>query len=175
MKKAAVICLGPMLSAALVQAQDRQSALLAYEPAAARWIYSETVSPLDYAPVVIASAWSNERSDGPAMQLSIQCRRGRTSLVIVSPALAGPSGAQRIGWTVNDGPATELRTDVAPTGTGIVVKDDVLRLLDALPAEGEVAVQVTMPQGTPLHGRYAIAPLKTMLGRMAAPCKWQTQ
>ncbi len=142
------------------------------EPAAGNWIFSETVSPVDYAPVVIASAWSNAGPDGPAMQLSIQCRRGRTDLVILSAAPTGRPGGHRVFYILNGGPAMRLAVGVAASGTGLAVQDDVVRLLTALPSDGEIAFQITAAQGNTVEGRYALGPLHAVLSRMAEPCKW---
>ena len=49
-------------------------------PAADNWMVSETTSPLDYTPVAIATASSGGGPDGVSLQLSIQCRGGRTEL-----------------------------------------------------------------------------------------------
>jgi len=174
MSKLATLCLA-LLSSGAADAQDRALASAAPSGSPAeRWVYS-TVSPFDYAPVVIASAWSSDGPDGAALQLSIQCRRGRTDLVIMSPGLAGKPEEQRVTWAIEDRPPMALAVGVAPTGTGLSIKDDAVRLLAALPAEGELALQVTMPQPPLLRGRYAIAPLKAVLGRMAAPCSWPAQ
>ena len=60
-------------------------------PAADNWIVSETTSPLDYTPVVIATALSSGGPDGTILQFSIQCRGGRTNLVIPhGPSPLGP-------------------------------------------------------------------------------------
>ena len=134
---------------------------------------SETTSPLDYAPVIIASAWSSD-SDGPAMQLSIQCRRGRTDLVIASPALTGRPEDYRVSYTVDDGPMVMVPAGRAASGTGIAIRDDVVRLLTGLPHRGELAFQVALPPAAPLQGRYALTPLHAVLDRMAVPCKWST-
>jgi hypothetical protein len=172
MRNATRICLGLLLAATAANAQERTRALrVQSEPAAERWIYSETVSPLDYAPVVIASAWSSAEATGTAMQLSIQCRRGRTDLVVASSGLG--SGADlRVLWSVDDAPPLTLPAGAAPGGTGLSIKDDATRLLAALPSAGKLDLLVTVAQAPPLRGRYAIAPLKAVLGRMAAPCKW---
>jgi hypothetical protein len=177
MRRTASICLGLLVVAAgAADAQDRTQALRVQdERPDERWLFSETVSPLDYAPVVTASTRSSEGSDGVALQLSIQCRRGRTDLVIASPALAERRGEQRILWSVNGAPALALPVGIAATGAGLSIKEDAARLLAALPATGELAIQVPMPQAPALDGRYAIAPLRAVLARMAAPCKWPAQ
>src|SRR5205814_781646 len=141
MRKAAALCLSLGLVLALASGPARAqgaSAAAPRETSAANWIYTETVSPLDYAPVVIASAWSSER-DGPVMQLSIQCRRGRTDLVLASPAMTGRPEEQRLTYSVNDGPPVALPAGPATTGGGLAIRDDVVRFLTALPANGDIA------------------------------------
>jgi hypothetical protein len=58
------------------------------------------------------------------------------------------------------------------SGTGVAIRGDVVRLLASLPDQGAVAFRVTARQGAALEGRYALATLKTVLDRLAAPCKW---
>jgi hypothetical protein len=183
MSKAAALCLslglalalasGPALAQGETAAAPREAQ--AAEPrktGATNWIYTETVSPLDYAPVAIASAWSSE-PDGPVVQLSIHCRRGRTDLVITSPAMTGRPEEQRLTYSVDDGPPVSLPAGAAASAGGLAIKDDVVRFLTALPATGEIAFQVAGP-AAPLQGRYALGPLKAVLDRLAAPCKWPT-
>lgn len=173
MRNAAAVCVGVLLAATTANAQDRMQALrVQSDPTTERWLYSETVSPLDYSPVVIASAWSNSEADGAAVQLSIRCRRGRTDLVIASPSLASSSADHRVLWSVDNAPPMALSAAAAPGGAGLSIKEDAPRLLAALPPMGELDLQVTAAQASPLHGRYAIAPLQEVLGRMAGPCNW---
>ena len=73
-------------------------------PAAANWIVSETTSPLDYTPVAIATALSSGGPDRAILQLSIQCRGGRTDLVIMGPALIRRGENYVVSYSVNDGP-----------------------------------------------------------------------
>src|SRR3954453_14212918 len=170
MKQAAVVCLALVLSTGLVNAQGGASARR--EPAAAnRWIFSETVSPLDYAPVIIASA-STDSSGGPPMQLSIQCRRGRTDLVIASAGLTDRAEDQRVFYTVDDGQPVKLLAGPAASEAALVIRNDVVRLLTSLPEQGEITFNIAGPQAAPLRGGYALGPLKAVLDRMARPCMW---
>ena len=75
----------------------------AVAPAADNWIVSETTSPVDYTPVAIATASSRGGPDGATMQLSIQCRGGRTDLVIGGPALTRRAEDYVVSYAVNDG------------------------------------------------------------------------
>jgi hypothetical protein len=140
----------------------------AVAPAADNWIVSETTSPLDYTPVAIATA----SSGGGTMQLSIQCRGGRTELVIGGPTITRRGEDYLASYGVNDGQPVVVATGTPASGTGVAIKGNVVRLLASLPDQGEVAFRVTARQGTALEGRYALAGLKIVLGRLAVPCKW---
>src|SRR5258705_2406876 len=50
------------------------------------WIVSETTSPVEYTPMVTATASSRGGPDGSLMRLAIHCRGGRTQLVVSGPA-----------------------------------------------------------------------------------------
>jgi hypothetical protein len=136
------------------------------------WIVSETTSPLDYTPVAIATASSGGGPDGSAMQLSIQCRGGRTDLVIGGPALSRRAEDYGVSYAVDDGQPVVVAAGSPASGTGVAVRGDVVRLLASLPDRGEIAFRVSPPQGAALEGRYALAGLKIVLGRLAVPCKW---
>jgi hypothetical protein len=164
-----------LLASGQAEAQDRSVSAPAGDTAADTWVFSETESPLDYAPVTIASAWSNADVEGRAMQISIQCRRGRTDLVILSPALAGRVEEARVSYAVDGAQPIPLASTLAPAGTGIAIKGDVVRLLTGLPARGEVGFHVAQSQSGPLEGRYALPAFSGVLNRLAAPCKWPSR
>ena len=148
------------------------SSTSAVAPAANNWIVSQTTSPLDYTPVAIATASSRAGPDGATMQLSIQCRSGRTELVIGDPAVALRAEDHVVSYAVNDSQPAVVAAGAAASGTGVALRGDVVRLLTSLPDHGDIAFRVTNRQGATLEGRYALAGLKTLLARLAAPCKW---
>ena len=86
-------------------------------PAADNWIVSETTSPLDYTPVAIATALSSGGLDG-AMQLSIQCRGGRTDLLLGGPALTGRGEDSVVSYVVNDGQPVAVAAGTSASGPG---------------------------------------------------------
>ena len=135
-------------------------------PAADKWIVSETTSPFDYSPVAVAAA-STE-----SMQLSIQCRGGRTDLVITGPSLTLRGEDYVVSYDLTDGRPTVLAAGTPASGPGVAIKGDVARLLASLPERGEVAFHVVSRQGAAVEGRYALPALKAVLVRLAGPCKW---
>jgi hypothetical protein len=143
-------------------------------PVTDNWIVSETTSPVDYTPVAVATASYSGGADGATMQLSIQCRSGRTDLVISGPALTRRGEDYVVSYGINDGQPVVVATGTSASGTGVAIKGDVVRLLASLPDQGEIAFRVDARQGAALEGRYALAGLKIVLGRLAVPCKWPT-
>jgi hypothetical protein len=141
-------------------------------PAADNWIVSETTSPLDYTPVAIATALSSGGPDGAILQLSIQCRGGRTDLVIMGPALKGRGEDSVVSYVVNDGQPVVVAAGTPASGVGVTIRGDVVRLLASLPDRGEISFRVTPRQGAALDGRYDLAGLKIVRDRLAGPCKW---
>ena len=138
-------------------------------PPADNWIVSETTSPLDYTPVAVATASSRAGPDGATMQLSIQCRGGRTDMVISGPTVTRRAEDYVVSYAVNDGQPVVVAVGTPASGTGVALRGDVVRLLASLPDHGEVAFRVTNRQGATLEGRYALAGLKILLARMAVP------
>jgi hypothetical protein len=143
-------------------------------PAADNWIVSETTSPLDYTPVAIATASSGGGPDGGAIQLSIQCRGGRTDLVIAGPALTRRGEDYVVSYIVDDGQPMVVAAGTPASGTGVAIKGDVVRLLASLPDRGDVTFRLASRQGPTVEGRYALASLKTVRDRLTVPCKWPT-
>jgi hypothetical protein len=149
------------------------SPALKVAPAADDWTVSETTSPLDYTPVAIATASSSSGPDSTPMQLSIQCRGGRTELVIGGPALARRGEDYVVSYAINDGSPVVVAAGTPASGTGVAIRGDVVRLLASLPDRGDITFHVTTRQGgAALQGRYALSSLKIVRDRLAAPCKW---
>ncbi len=149
-----------------------EAAAPAAAPAADNWIVSETTSPVDYSPVAIATASASDGPDGSPLQLSIQCRGGRTDLVIGGPVFTRRAEEYVVSYFVNDGQPVVVAAGAPASGTGVAIRGDVVRLLASLPDRGEVAFRVTIRQGAALEGRYALAGLKVVLDRLAVSCRW---
>jgi hypothetical protein len=142
-------------------------------PAADDWTVSETTSPFDYTPVAVATASASGGPDGTPIQLSIQCRGGRTELVIGSPALTRRPDEYVVSYAINDGAPLVLPVGMPASGTGVAVRGDVVRLLASLPDQGDVTFRVDARQGrAPLQGRYSLSSLKIVRDRLASPCRW---
>jgi hypothetical protein len=141
-------------------------------PGADNWIVSETTSPVDYTPLVTATTFSRDGSNGSSMQLSIRCRAGRTELVVAGPAVSRSKEGYAISYRINDGAQVELPAAPSSSGTGVAFTGDVVRLLQALPEEGEVVIRLVTRTGAAQIGYFLLGGLKMVRERLAAPCKW---
>jgi hypothetical protein len=136
------------------------------------WIVSETTSPIDYSPVVIATATARVASDGSVMKLSMACRGGTTSLVLGVPGALPVGDGYALSYAVDGGSPTTLAAVAAPSGTGVVLGGDVMHFLVSLPPQGEIAFRIVGRPDVTLEGRYSLAGLKITRERMAVSCKW---
>ena len=106
------------------------------------------------------------------MKLSIACRGGNTSLVLIAPGALPAGESYTVSYTVDGGSPTTLAAAAAPSRDGHGPRGDVVRFLVLLPAQGEIVFRIVGRQGGTLEGRYSLAGLKTTRERMAVSCKW---
>src|SRR5216684_1710459 len=141
-------------------------------PAGDNWIVSETTSPVDYTPIVTATTSSSGGSNDPSMQLSILCRGGRTELVVAGPAVSRSSADYAISYRINDGQPVQLAAGTPSFGTGAAFTGDVVRLLQSLPEEGDIAVRLSTRTGAAQNGYFLLGGLKMVREKVATACKW---
>ncbi|MEH2529434.1 hypothetical protein V1277_004189 [Bradyrhizobium sp. AZCC 1588] len=141
-------------------------------PGGDNWIVSETTSPVDYSPIITATTLSHGGSNDHPMQLSIRCRAGRTETVIAGPVFSGNAKDYSISYRIDDDQPVRLAGAQPSSGTGVAFTGDVVRLLQSLPEQGELAVRVVNRTGTAQEGHFLLGGLKTARERLAAVCKW---
>jgi hypothetical protein len=121
--------------------------------------------------VATATASSSAGPDR-VLQLSVQCRGGRTEMVIRSAPLMRRAEDHVVSYSVNDGPPVTVTIALSSSGSGIALKGDVAAFLKSLPAEGAIAFRVADRQSETLEGRYDLAGIKALVARLTGPCKW---
>src|SRR5260221_12487851 len=140
------------------------------EPGGDNWIVSETTSPVDYAPMVVATTFSRGGPDGSSMQLAIHCRGGRTELVVAGPAIhSGEDHA--ISYRINDDQPVQLAAGPPSFGTGAAFKGDVVRFLQSLPEQGEFAVPLPLRAGPAQDGHFFLTGPKVGGGKETCACQ----
>ena len=88
------------------------------------------------------------------------------------PAVSGRGEDYTISYRVNGGQPVQTAAGTPSFGTGAAFKGDVVRLLQLLPEEGEVAVRLSPRAGAAREGNFSIGGLKIVREKLAAACKW---
>jgi hypothetical protein len=106
------------------------------------------------------------------MRLSIYCRNGRTELVVAGPAISGRGENYIVSYRVNGDQPVQTPGGAPSFGSGVAFKGDVVRLLQSLPDEGEIAVRLSQRTGVARDGSFSIGGLKMVREKLAAACRW---
>jgi hypothetical protein len=140
--------------------------------ATGNWIISETTSPVDYTPVVVAITRSRDSVEGSAMELSISCRNGRTNLVVTGQTISGRGDDYAISYSIDGDKPVQVGAGSPSFGTGAAFQGDIVRLLQSFPEEGEIAVRLVPRTGSAREGSFSLSGLRAVRNKLAAACKW---
>ncbi len=142
-------------------------------PQGGGWVISQTTSPVDYSPIATATTLSRKvAGNTSALRLSVRCRGGRTELAVSGGAITGPGDNYFISYRVNGGPSVQS-AGVAPAfGDGVAFKGDAAGLLQSLPTEGDLEVQIMPLRGRHEQGIFSLNGLETLRAKIGATCKW---
>ncbi|MEH2525658.1 MULTISPECIES: hypothetical protein [unclassified Bradyrhizobium] len=140
-------------------------------PGTDNWIISETTSPVDYTPIITATTPSQGGSNDYPMQLSIRCRAG-TELIVSGPAFSRNGKDYAISYRIDDNRPVQLAGAPPLSGTGVAFTGDVVRLLQSLPEQGELAIRVVRRGGAAQEGHFSLGGLKVARERLATVCRW---
>jgi hypothetical protein len=157
------------LSRELADKNNQNSA----EPAQS-WIVSETMSPVDYSPMITATTSSQSvAKDAPAI-FTIRCRGQRTDLLVSTEGSWRASRANelQVDLRVNDQPAVRMQWIASSDGRTAIFKDDAVRFLRSLPDGGRIMVSVSDSQGMAHEASFQLTGLNAIRQKIAAACKW---
>lgn len=133
---------------------------------------SETTSPVDYTPVVVATTRSRDDAEAPPIQLAIHCRNNRTNLVISGQTLSSRGEDYTISYRINGGNPVQAGAGSQWTGAGVAFQGDIVRLLQSFPDEGDMAVRLASRTGVSLEGNFSLGGLGAVRNKLAVACKW---
>ena len=137
------------------------------------WIISQTTSPVDYSPVVIATTMSHDGAAESTMKLSIRCRGGRTELVVAGPGISGRGNDYAISYRVNDGQQVQIAAVPPASGAGVAFAGDVIRLAAVSSRQLEASAFTLHPAlGTALDGMFSLGGWETVRAKLNVACKW---
>jgi hypothetical protein len=134
------------------------------------WVVSETTSPVDYSPVVVATTRSRQAQEGNAVEFSVYCRGGRTYLVLKGQTISGRAEEHVISYRINGGKPIQAGSGLTQFG-GIGFQGDVVSLLRSLPDQGDLAIRLATPASN-REEHFSLDGLGVVRDKMASACKW---
>ena len=108
----------------------------------------------------LATTPSRGSDQSSAMQLSIHCRKGRTELVVAGPTFSGHIEDYAVSYRINGNEPVQIAGGLPSFGAGAALKGDVVRLLQSLPEEGDIAVRLSSRKGGTREGYFSLNGLK---------------
>ena len=135
------------------------------------WTITETISPVDYTPVVLAVTAPRQGSDTSSLHLLLACRGGRTEFIVTGPDMGRPEDYS-VSYRVNNGDPFTTLVGKPLFGTGTAFKTDVVRLMQYLPDEGYISIHLARRAGPARDERFSLSGLKVVRAKLAAACKW---
>lgn len=144
------------------------------QPQGSNWIVSDTTSPVNYRPQISALTISRRSTQDAPSALVIQCRGGRTDLLL-SPATSvrpGSAGEVRVVYRINGQPRTEQRWRSVNSGKQLAFQGDVVGLLRAMPEDGQLSIEIFAGDVLAGKANFRLAGLDAVRRRIAASCHW---
>jgi hypothetical protein len=158
------------LSRKLGDKKNQNSAELAPQ----NWIVSETMSPVDYSPMITATISSEPTAKDAPATFIIRCRGQRTDLLISTEGTWPASRANelQLDLRVNNQPAVKLQWIASSDSRTAIFKDDAVRFLRSLPDGGRIVISMTDSRGMAHEASFQLAGLDVIRQKIAADCKW---
>jgi hypothetical protein len=136
------------------------------------WIVSETTSPVDYTPQIVAVTKARWSSQDASASLAIRCRALRTELTISTLDSPRRHGEATVAYRINGEPPVEARWKPADNGRSLSFPGDVVRLLRAMPAGGQMFVKVYDGKMSTNESKFELAGLDSVRRMIATTCNW---
>jgi hypothetical protein len=141
-------------------------------PGKSRWVITETSSPVDYSPVVLATVSARDRSESSVLQLNATCRSGLTELTITGPAISGRGDDYVIDYRVRNNVSVQTPGAKASFGAGAKLTSDSVRLLRSLPEQGDITIRLIPRVGSTVEGIFPLDGVAVVRDKLAGACKW---
>jgi hypothetical protein len=144
------------------------------KPPNTNWVVTETTSPVDYTPLIIAALLlpSNVK-DGPNT-LAIRCHGLRTELLVRTEGTwrASPAREVQVAYQINDQPVVKLPWTASADGKTASYKGEAVGLLQSLPEDALLKINVLDGPGSGHEATFQLAGLDAALEKIAVACKW---
>jgi hypothetical protein len=140
----------------------------------ADWIVSETTSPVDYSPLVIAAVRAkSDVKDGPNA-LAVRCRARHTELSIRTDGAWGAASGNDllVDYQINDHPVVRQPWMLSADGKTATYKYDPVELLRSMPEGATLKVAVADKGNVRREATFELAGLSGVREKVGTACKW---
>src|SRR6516164_8386749 len=146
----------------------------AEDAATPSWIVSETMSPVDYSPMITATISSEPTAKDAPATFIIRCRGQRTDLLISTEGSwpASRVNELQLDLRVNNQPAVRMQWIASSDSRTAISKDDAVRFLRSLPDGGRIVISMTDARGMAHEASFQLAGVDVIRQKIAADCKW---
>jgi hypothetical protein len=140
------------------------------KPSSSSWIVSETTSPIDYSPLIIATMRAASGGKDAPTVLSIMCRRLRTEIMVRTDGTwrIPKNNKIQVAFQIND-KSTNSVWNLSADGKTATNSDNAVELLQSLP-EG-VPLKVSVSDGVDHGATFQLAGVDLVRRKIAAACK----
>jgi hypothetical protein len=161
-------------TAAVSPGPPARSADVSSKPTDTDWIVSQTTSPIDYTPLITAAIRLPFTVKHAPTTLAIRCRGGRTEFLVRTEGTWRASRARevQVDYQINDQPVVRLSWTVSADGRTAIYKDDPVALLQSLPEDARLKINVLDEPGASHEAMFQLAGLNEVREKIAAACKW---
>jgi len=140
------------------------------KPLGSNWTISETTSPIDYSPVVIATVRSASQDKDAPNVLSITCRRLRPEITLRTEGAWRTARNGKVQVAVQiDGKSASSTWNLSVDGKTATNPDHAAELLQSLP-EG-AALKVNLSDGADHNATFELAGLDIVRRKVSTACK----
>ena len=161
-------------TAAVSSEPPARSADASSKPPDTDWIVSQTTSPIDYTPLITAAIRLPFTVKHAPTTLAIRCRGGRTEFLVRTEGTWRASRARevQVDYQINDQPVVRLSWTVSADGRTAIYKDDPVALLQSLPEDARLKINVLDEPAASHEATFQLAGLDAVREKIAAACKW---
>ncbi|MGB8398866.1 MAG: type VI secretion system-associated protein TagO [Bradyrhizobium sp.] len=143
-------------------------------PQDTNWVVSETTSPVDYSPLVMAMVRSPSKAKDAPKTLAIRCRGQRTELEVRTEGTWRESraGEIQVTYQINDQPIVRLPWTLSADGNAASYRNDAAELLQSLPEGARLRIDVLDGTNRRNEATFQLAGWGAVREKLAAACKW---
>lgn len=142
--------------------------------AATDWIVSDTMSPVDYSPLVTAVVHSTSNAKGGLDTLTVRCRARHTELSVRTDRGWGVRRGNEllVDHQINDGPVVRQPWILSADGKTASYKNESVEFLQSIPDGATLKIAVADKTNARREAIYELTGLTVIRQKVGTACKW---